>query len=1230
MTKRSKSTNRKTQEIDRTEYSREVNESFKLSIQEPVKQTGNIGKADIVIGIPFYNEADTIGEVIETVYKGLEEYYPDKKCVIVAAGSPAGVKALNVINAIPESGKVNRIAFILNDKRLNGKGWSVRAIFELARVLNADLAIIEADVRSRQKDGHIEGIAQDWIGLLMEPVIKGEADLVVSRFNRHYLESVVSTQLVYPLLAAIFNCPIHDPEGGQWGISNRLLRNCMQDMRQWAGSDIGGYGIDSWFTTVAITSGVKICEANLGVKLDGLSVSKAEVVVRQVAEVLFEQIVATKGWWREIGRIGESALLNPLATYGVKKPHQPDEVIMIPRQLVIKYKRGFNKFHSLYRSVLPEEAYRQLEELARNGIRQFHFPGKLWAQIVYCFLLDIGFRKEFAKGDLMNSFIPLCEGHVASFSMNLQSLKDRLSSDLPGEVEHLVSLEAVRQTEELVDEFLRQKAHFLAMWESKEEAHEPPIPKVTYREFVPGVPLVVPLEVTNKSGRVVATANGIYDNVFDRYKREFDSFIYEQLQVPRDATSLEIGERIREFMLEVERQVDKALTPGDLSTVEGTLAVADAIFHNFPRQDTFALTPEAATWLLRRHPPTNLITKLDYSHLESMLEDHNANDILALASWSEERDYAEQIWALIKENDRPEHFQSCSLRLLVTSHEEFPSMVEMEEAGALCKINGRVVVSNLYKGMGGEYPKMRYLTTIAKNIVEVERFGQVWKTFAEERKDFGEKVINSLRGHWGRDPLSAHSIFESGHQQVLIERMREMVGRIHQEEIEGTTELITLLNQVIDSYHLFLTLSDGTFVPCSAWTWASYSFKGGKGLPTPLSLHVERDWSSREYLTEYYEATGGNEEEIEEKITRLMGEGREWVDMVPILLGSVQEAGSIIPAQTTILEHPPVGVLTRFGTGLMLEPVKENSWESTCVLNAGAINLNGKVYLVYRAVGEDGISRLGMAVSEDGLKVTERLDEPIFYPKNKSEIKGCEDPRLTLMGERIYMVYTAYDGIVAQIALASITINDFTDYNWSGWRRHGLVFPGFVDKDGALFPEKFDDKYAILHRVDPHIWITFSSHLRCPWSRKEHKILAGSTSGMMWDGDKIGAGAQPIKTKYGWLLITHGVDESHIYRLGVMVLDLADPKILLYRSPNPILEPRESFEIGEPGKCWVPNVVFSCGAVPREGSKEILDAEDEVIVYYGAADTVLGVAIARVSDLIPVEVRYRATNWKNY
>ncbi|MBL7166177.1 MAG: glycosidase [Dehalococcoidales bacterium] len=352
-----------------------------------------------------------------------------------------------------------------------------------------------------------------------------------------------------------------------------------------------------------------------------------------------------------------------------------------------------------------------------------------------------------------------------------------------------------------------------------------------------------------------------------------------------------------------------------------------------------------------------------------------------------------------------------------------------------------------------------------------------------------------------------------------------------------------------------------------------------------------------------------------------MADGREYEDLAPLLLGEIQGAGTVVKRGIPTEEQPPARPLARFAGNPVLRPIREHYWESRYLLNPGAIRLNGRVYIVYRAFGDDDISRLGLAASEDGFAFTERLEEPIFEPMTPSEVKGCEDPRLTLIDGRVYMLYTAYSGTVAQIAAASLNVDDFINYRWKNWHRHGLVFPGFTDKDAALFPEQLDGKYVMLHRVDPHIWITFSTHLRCPWPRKEHAILAGSRSGMVWDALKIGGGAQPIKTEYGWLLIYHGVDHNHVYRLGVMLVDLADPTILIYRSPNFILEPTERFEVGEKDESWVPNVVFTCGAVSRDGGKDILTARDEVLVYYGAADSVIGVATARIEDLVPEEFR---------
>jgi len=253
------------------------------------------------------------------------------------------------------------------------------------------------------------------------------------------------------------------------------------------------------------------------------------------------------------------------------------------------------------------------------------------------------------------------------------------------------------------------------------------------------------------------------------------------------------------------------------------------------------------------------------------------------------------------------------------------------------------------------------------------------------------------------------------------------------------------------------------------------------------------------------------------------------------------------------------------------------------------------------------------------MHIEERLASPVFKPEGEWETRGCEDPRLIRIGERIYMLYTAYNSVTAQIALASIGLEDFLNRRWKKWRKHGLAFPDFDDKDATLFPQTFNGRYVMYHRIEPSIWISSSERLDCPWPREDHRILVGPGAGMAWDGFKIGGGSQPIRTKYGWLLIYHGVDYSWIYRLGVLLVALDDPGQLLYRSPNPVLEPEESYELGDEG-CYVPNVVFSCGAVPQV-DKEVLDDDDEVLVYYGAADTVACVAIAKVSDLVPEEIR---------
>jgi predicted GH43/DUF377 family glycosyl hydrolase len=293
----------------------------------------------------------------------------------------------------------------------------------------------------------------------------------------------------------------------------------------------------------------------------------------------------------------------------------------------------------------------------------------------------------------------------------------------------------------------------------------------------------------------------------------------------------------------------------------------------------------------------------------------------------------------------------------------------------------------------------------------------------------------------------------------------------------------------------------------------------------------------------------------------------------------------------------------RYAHNPILEPIGTHVWESSLVFNAAAFTANKRVHILYRAMGTDNISRIGLASSLDGYNINERLPLPVFSPTNEAESQGCEDPRLSLFGNSLVMAYTAF-GIhsqhqVYQIALTSINTDDFLARRWK-WGERIFTFPGIHNKDAVLFPQKFKDEYVMFHRLEPDLCIARSNDLRRWYGLKY--ILGPREKG--WDSWKVGAAGPPFLINEGWLLIYHGVSVDKVYSLGVVLLDKNDPEQILYRSEEPILTPTEDYE--RYGK--VPNVVFSCGQVMIDG---------QLLIYYGGADSTLCVATAELAELLP-------------
>jgi predicted GH43/DUF377 family glycosyl hydrolase len=308
-----------------------------------------------------------------------------------------------------------------------------------------------------------------------------------------------------------------------------------------------------------------------------------------------------------------------------------------------------------------------------------------------------------------------------------------------------------------------------------------------------------------------------------------------------------------------------------------------------------------------------------------------------------------------------------------------------------------------------------------------------------------------------------------------------------------------------------------------------------------------------------------------------------------------------------------VELVVRAKENPILKPIEGHPWEKRAVFNPAVVDAGGSVRILYRAMGDDNTSVIGYAASKNGVKITERLDEPVYKPREDFEMKktggnsGCEDPRITRMGNTLYMTYTAFDGEhPTRVALTSISIKDFLAKRWDKWAKPQLTTPeGVNDKDTCLFPEKIRGQYMWLHRIDPQLCADFLDTLDFSKSHLTRCIeIMGPRRGM-WDSEKIGIAGPPIKTPKGWLLIYHGVSRTATYRLGAVLLDLKNPSIIISRTVDTIFEPLEEYErVGV-----VRNAVFSCGAIVRG---------DTIFIYYGGADTVVGVAKCSMKKLLKI------------
>lgn len=336
------------------------------------------------------------------------------------------------------------------------------------------------------------------------------------------------------------------------------------------------------------------------------------------------------------------------------------------------------------------------------------------------------------------------------------------------------------------------------------------------------------------------------------------------------------------------------------------------------------------------------------------------------------------------------------------------------------------------------------------------------------------------------------------------------------------------------------------------------------------------------------------------------------------LRGAAKKSLRVTRTKSKIIKPKKRGLFKKVKKNPIISPRQEHEWEAWQTFNPTAILLDGNVHFLYRAIGTDGVSRLGYAVSSDGFTIDERASYPVFEHASKQRSfnihsyfsggswGGAEDPRMVRVDEEddLYMTYTACDQGELRVALTSITVNDFLQRKWK-WKTPALISPpGEVHKNWVIFPKKIRNQYAILHSINPAISVATVDSLAFDAAAYIKSFHGGSPQKGCWDTWVRGAGPSPIRTKDGWLLFYHAMDNDWgKYKVGAMLLDLENPTIILHRAKEPVLEPNQHYEYdGFKG-----GVIYASGAVVKDGN---------LMVYYGSADSHICVAYANLNEFL--------------
>jgi len=414
------------------------------------KRIEEIGTADILIGIPCYNNETTITHVIQMVTHGLAKHYPDKRCVLFIADGGSTDDTRETAKEFQIKPWQEKIVSIYRGQA--GKGTALRSVFEAAKSLKVKVcAMVDSDLRS---------ITADWVRYLIDPILEKGYQYVSPVYVRHKYDGTITNNIVYNLTRALYGKRIRQPIGGDFAISRDVAKYYIeQDV--WD-TDVARFGIDIWMTTNAVTHGFRICQSNLGVKIHDVKDPGQHLgpMFRQVLSALFSLMERYEDVWKKVKGS------EPLDLFGFEGTLEPEPVNVNLDLMVEHFKTGYQQFSSLWKGIFCQECFEAIKKASETETAQFHIPTETWVKMLYELAATYHLWSA-NRNKLLDLMTPLYFARVASFV--------RQSWDMS-------STEAEALVEEQAIKFEEHKDYLIKVWDEKSaekmmlgKACEPPV-----------------------------------------------------------------------------------------------------------------------------------------------------------------------------------------------------------------------------------------------------------------------------------------------------------------------------------------------------------------------------------------------------------------------------------------------------------------------------------------------------------------------------------------------------------------------------------------------------------------------------------------------------------------------------------------------------------------------------------------------------------------------------------